>query len=309
MASPAQRTLNQSSLYTATRPPGEYHPQAPLRPDLVDCSIVAFSAPEIGTHRSATWPGLRVETVEGMRPTPFEYGFRAPWHLLITTEITECHDNKTFVEALPRSALRDFARTLTFVPAGHGLSRFLKPRTPTRTRTNSGIDGSPVVNISAGLNKLAKQVSHTVQWAHCLKGCVKQERAFSSNSALAGHSTKWPPALIPISRLVAWKTSERYKARVRGSGASSTELSRRKEVGLRPLSPHQESDPHPLLSSIHSFSVTCAEVLSAEDLAIADGAPLNAMLCEWPLCAKSCLSEWPHSATAPLAAVGNQAYG
>jgi hypothetical protein len=173
MASPAQRTLNQSSLYTATRPPGEYHPQAPLHPDLVDCSIVAFSAPEIGTHRSATWPGLRVETVEGMRPTPFEYGFRAPWHLLITTEITECHDNKTFVEALPRSALRDFARTLTFVPAGHGLSRFLKPRTPTRTRTNSGIDGSPVVNISAGLNKLAKQISHTVQWAHCLEGCVE----------------------------------------------------------------------------------------------------------------------------------------
>jgi RND family efflux transporter MFP subunit len=36
---------------------------------------------------------------------------------------------------------------------------------------------------------------------------------------------------------------------------------------------------------------------------------LNAMLCEWPHCAKSCLSEWPHSATAPLAAVGNQAYG
>jgi AraC family transcriptional regulator len=83
MASPAERTLNQSSLYTATRPASEYHPQAPLHPDLVDCSTVAFSAPEIGTHRFATWPGLRVETVQGMRPTPFEYGFRAPWHLLI----------------------------------------------------------------------------------------------------------------------------------------------------------------------------------------------------------------------------------
>ena len=56
------------------------------------------------------------------------------------------------------------------------------------------------------------------------KAAWKQERAFSSNSALAGHSTKWPPALIPISRLVAWQTSERYKARVRGSRASSTEL-------------------------------------------------------------------------------------
>jgi [acyl-carrier-protein] S-malonyltransferase len=63
--------------------------------------------------------------------------------------------------------LRDFAGTLTFVPAGHGLCRFLKPRTP--TRTNSGIDGSLVVNISAGLNKLAKQISQTVQWAHCVE--------------------------------------------------------------------------------------------------------------------------------------------
>jgi AraC family transcriptional regulator len=133
MASPAEGTLNQSaSLYIAARLADE-HPPAPLHPDLVDCSIVAFSAPEIGTHRSATWPGLRVETVQGMRHTPFENGFRAPWHLLITTEITECHDNKTFFESPPRSALRDFARTLTFVPAGHGLSRYLKPRTPTRT--------------------------------------------------------------------------------------------------------------------------------------------------------------------------------
>jgi hypothetical protein len=58
MASRAERILNQSSLYTATRPAGEYHPQALLHPDLVDCSIVAFSAPEIGTHRCATWRGL-----------------------------------------------------------------------------------------------------------------------------------------------------------------------------------------------------------------------------------------------------------
>jgi hypothetical protein len=72
-------------------------------------------------------------------------------------------------------------------------------------------------------------------------------------------------------------------------------------TATRPASEYQP------LSSIHSFSGTCMEVFSAEDLAKADGAPLNAMLCEWPLCAKSCLSEWPHSATAP--AVGNQAYG
>ena len=40
-------------------------------------------------------------------------------------------------------------------------------------RLLSGIDGSPVVNISTGLSKLAEQISHTVEWAHCLEGCVE----------------------------------------------------------------------------------------------------------------------------------------
>ena len=40
-------------------------------------------------------------------------------------------------------------------------------------RLLSGIDGSPVVSISAGLTKLAEQISHTVEWAHCLESCVE----------------------------------------------------------------------------------------------------------------------------------------
>jgi [acyl-carrier-protein] S-malonyltransferase len=40
-------------------------------------------------------------------------------------------------------------------------------------RLFSGIDGSPVVDITVGLDKLAKQISHTVQWAACLEGCVE----------------------------------------------------------------------------------------------------------------------------------------
>jgi len=57
--------------------------------------------------------------------------------------------------------------------------RKILDQTPTKlapdsnVRLFSGIDGSPVVNISAGLNKLAKQISHTVQWARCLEGCVE----------------------------------------------------------------------------------------------------------------------------------------
>jgi [acyl-carrier-protein] S-malonyltransferase len=40
-------------------------------------------------------------------------------------------------------------------------------------RLFSGIDGSVVANIAAGVDKLAKQISHTVQWAACLEGCAE----------------------------------------------------------------------------------------------------------------------------------------
>jgi [acyl-carrier-protein] S-malonyltransferase len=48
-----------------------------------------------------------------------------------------------------------------------------KPSPDLNKRLLSGIDGSPVVNISTGLNKLAEQISHTVEWASCLEGCVE----------------------------------------------------------------------------------------------------------------------------------------
>ena len=50
---------------------------------------------------------------------------------------------------------------------------------PTKTKFDAGVrlfsgtDGTPVFDIPTGLNKLAKQISHTVQWAHCLEGCVE----------------------------------------------------------------------------------------------------------------------------------------
>ena len=40
-------------------------------------------------------------------------------------------------------------------------------------RLFSGIDGTSVLDIPAGLDKLAAQISHTVQWAACLEGCVE----------------------------------------------------------------------------------------------------------------------------------------
>jgi [acyl-carrier-protein] S-malonyltransferase len=39
-------------------------------------------------------------------------------------------------------------------------------------RLFSGIDGVPVFDIPTGLDKLAKQTSHTVHWADCLEACL-----------------------------------------------------------------------------------------------------------------------------------------
>jgi [acyl-carrier-protein] S-malonyltransferase len=40
-------------------------------------------------------------------------------------------------------------------------------------RVLSGVDGSPVIDAETGLDKLAAQISRTVQWADCLQGCIE----------------------------------------------------------------------------------------------------------------------------------------
>jgi AraC family transcriptional regulator len=95
-------------------------------------SEVAFSPAEIVRRRFETWPGLKVETVEVMRRTSFEYRFRAPCHLLIAAEVGEREGGETLLEGLPRSDLRSFSHKLTFVPAGHDFVGSQKPRALTR---------------------------------------------------------------------------------------------------------------------------------------------------------------------------------
>src|SRR5712672_3676074 len=124
MAGSAETSLSQSA---ALAP----RPARPI-PDLESRSLVDISPPEIVRRHSKAWSGLYVETVQVTRHTPFEYGFRAPYHLLIAAELAERYDGETFVEGLPRSTLRDFARKLTFVPAGHDYHEWQEPRTPTR---------------------------------------------------------------------------------------------------------------------------------------------------------------------------------
>ncbi|MFD2055478.1 acyltransferase domain-containing protein [Mesorhizobium calcicola] len=47
-------------------------------------------------------------------------------------------------------------------------------RSPTDgARVLTGVDGSPVIDTKAGFDKLAAQISQTVQWADCLQGCIE----------------------------------------------------------------------------------------------------------------------------------------
>jgi [acyl-carrier-protein] S-malonyltransferase len=41
------------------------------------------------------------------------------------------------------------------------------------TRLLSGIDASAVIDVEAGLDKLAAQISQTVQWGDCLEACME----------------------------------------------------------------------------------------------------------------------------------------
>ena len=95
MASSAETTLNQSAALA-------HRPAHPI-PELESRSIVDISPSEIIRRNSTSWSGFHVETVQVTQHTPFEYGFRAPCHLLFVPELGERYDGETFVEGLPRS--------------------------------------------------------------------------------------------------------------------------------------------------------------------------------------------------------------
>lgn len=58
-----------------------------------------------------------------------------------------------------------FRRDLEAVSVGREL--------PAHRRLLSGVDAAPVLNVRIGLDKLADQISRTVQWSDCLTACVE----------------------------------------------------------------------------------------------------------------------------------------
>jgi len=82
-------------------------------------SMVEMSPSETVNRRVASWPGMAAEAVGVTRQGRIESRFRGPVHLLALFEAGVRSDGQTFVEGLPRSALRSYGRKLIFVPAGH----------------------------------------------------------------------------------------------------------------------------------------------------------------------------------------------
>jgi AraC family transcriptional regulator len=91
--------------------------------------VVEISPPDLVKRRTARWDGLAAEVVQSPTNDRFHYRFRAPMHLLVVYEQGVRRDGETVVEGVPRSTLRDLARKLIFVPAGHDYHEWQEPRT------------------------------------------------------------------------------------------------------------------------------------------------------------------------------------
>ena len=98
----------------------------------VSNSKVEISPPEVVRRRAIMSHGMAAEIVQSASPIRIEYRFRERVHLLVIYEDGARRDGETFVEGLPRTTLRRFARKLTFVPAGHQYYEWHEPRAPSR---------------------------------------------------------------------------------------------------------------------------------------------------------------------------------
>ncbi|MET4023771.1 AraC family transcriptional regulator [Bradyrhizobium sp. S3.2.12] len=90
--------------------------------------VVEISPSQAVTRLTVTGHGMVVESVRSIGRSKVQHHYRAPMHMLVMYEKGERRDGETFVEGLPRSALRNLERKLTFVPAGCDFYDWHEPR-------------------------------------------------------------------------------------------------------------------------------------------------------------------------------------
>lgn len=90
--------------------------------------VVEISPSEAVVRLTVTGHGMAAESVRSTSRGTIQHHYRAPMHMLVMYEKGERRDGETFVEGLPRSALRNLERKLTFVPAGREFHDWHEPR-------------------------------------------------------------------------------------------------------------------------------------------------------------------------------------
>ena len=96
---------------------------------------IGISSPtvDVAPHRAVTrsglgWHGMGAEFVRAMTPDRVDYSLHSPLHLLAAYRQGVRREGESYVEGVPRSALRDVAKNLTFAPAGHEYREWYEPR-------------------------------------------------------------------------------------------------------------------------------------------------------------------------------------
>jgi AraC family transcriptional regulator len=89
--------------------------------------VVEISPSEAVTRLTVTGHGMVAESVQSTGRSKLKHYYRSRMHMLVMYEKAERREGETFVEGLPRSALRNLERKLTFVPAGRAFHDWHEP--------------------------------------------------------------------------------------------------------------------------------------------------------------------------------------
>jgi AraC family transcriptional regulator len=95
-------------------------------------STVKIAPGEAVRRRKLAWHGMAVESVEAPEHSRIEYCFHAPMNMLAMYDQGIRRGGETTIEGMPPSTIRNFARKLTLVPAGHDFRDLHEESTLTR---------------------------------------------------------------------------------------------------------------------------------------------------------------------------------
>lgn len=90
--------------------------------------VVEISPSKAVARLTVSGDGMVAESVRCTSQSILQHHYRAPMHMLVMYVRGERREGETFVEGLPRSALRNLERKLTFVPAGREFHDWHEPR-------------------------------------------------------------------------------------------------------------------------------------------------------------------------------------